>query len=141
MVRHALAQILDPEEGERLPDTVSDRRLVKPEVGRTERYVLLHGGGEDLVVRVLKDDPHELPDLADVLPRYRFAPDQDLAGRRFEYAVEVLEERALPGPVRPDDGDAGLPPCDEVHAAEGGNIAAVDVGEVPGLDQVHDGAK
>ena len=141
VVRHALAQVLDPEEGERLPDTVGDRLLVEAEVGRAERDVLLHGGGEDLVVGVLEDDPDELAHLVLVHLRDRLAPDQHLAGGGFEDAVEMLEEGAFPGTVRPDDGDAGLSFGNEVHALEGTDVAAVDMGDIAGLEQVHDGKK
>ncbi len=104
-MRHALAEVLDTKEVQGLLNTVSDGGLVEPEVGRAERNILLHGGGEDLVVGVLEDDPHELPDFPDVLLRDRLTPDQHLAGCGLEYAVEVFEEGALPGPVRPDDCD------------------------------------
>ncbi len=105
-MRHAFAQVFDPEEAEPLLNTVGDRLLVEAEVRRAECDVLLHGGGEYLVVGVLEDDPDELTHLAEVLLRDRFAPDQHLAGRGFENAVEVLEQGAFSCSVRPDNGDA-----------------------------------
>ena len=90
-------------------NAVMDGLLVETEVGGTKCNVLLNGGGEDLVVSVLEDDPDKLAHLADVLLGDGFAPDQDLAGRRSEDPVEMLEKRALPGTIRSDDRDPGVP--------------------------------
>ena len=67
VVGDPVGKVFDPDDPEGFMHPVVDRLLIKAKVGRAECHVLLDGRGEDLVVRVLEDDPDKLAHLADVL--------------------------------------------------------------------------
>ena len=102
-----------------------DRLFIEPEVGWAECYVQGDSGSKDLVVRVLEYDADKLAHFADVCLGDRFAPDQYGPGCGPEDTVEMLEEGALAGPVRPHHGDPGISRCDEIDAFERFDAARV----------------
>ena len=72
--------------------TVSDRETHPP---RPEADLPFDAPLEELVVRVLEDEPDTLREAADRLRSGVFAPEQDPPGGRSQQAVEVLHERGL----------------------------------------------
>ncbi len=97
------------------------------EVGGPEGDVLGHGGQEELVVRVLEDDPDPAPDLPEVPARHGETADGYRAVARREDPVEVQHQGGLAGAVRAEQGHplAALDP--EVDPVE--RLVAVRVGE------------
>jgi hypothetical protein len=122
---------------EGLDDAGVELRAPDTEVRRTERDVVAHRRHEELVVGVLEDQAHPSPDLEQVGLGDRQPGDGDRPVARPEDAVEVEDERGLPGTVRAEQGD----PLPRVHVqvdAEQGLVAArVRVRDLPEVEDGH----
>lgn len=76
-----------------------------PDVFQTEGHVVLHDGGHDLIVRMLKHHPHSPPDLPPIAVVLGVKSGHiHIAFRRFEDAVEMLDQRRFSRAVVADDG-------------------------------------
>ena len=78
----------------------------KPQVAGTERHVLAHGGGEQLVLGILEHEPHLAAAglrralVGQILPVQQHAP-----ARGMHEAVHVLDEGALAASRMPGDAE------------------------------------
>ena len=90
---------------ERLVDTRLAASSGEAQVERAEGDVLADGRHEQLVVRILEDEPDARTQLAERPVLDREAGDLELAFAG-EQAVEVQDERRLAGAVRAEQGDA-----------------------------------
>ena len=91
---------------ERSVHALADQGGFNAEIFRPERNVLLHNGGDDLIVGVLKYDADGLPDRKNV--RFvggRKTVDQNGSGSRKQQPVDVLGKRAFSTAVVSDYGD------------------------------------
>ena len=79
----------------RAPYPLLQRFPAQAEVGRAEGDVLPDPGHEQLVVRVLEDDPDAAADLGEIRPGDRQAGDGDRAGAGGQDAVEVEDQGGL----------------------------------------------
>ena len=111
--------------------------LREVQVPGAEGDVLLHGGGEELVVRVLEDEAHPLVELLG-----REAPDlpladADLPGLRLQQADKEADQRGFSRAVRAQDRDEL--PFRDMEIDPGERLGAVVVGEAnPGdIDRLH----
>ena len=100
-----LPVFIHPHRLEGLVHPAADFGGLHPVVLQGKGHVLLHNGGDDLVVRILEDHPHPLADVVEVL----FLPGvhpfyQDPSPHGQEDGVEMLGEGALPGAVVPQNG-------------------------------------
>jgi len=121
---------------ERLPDAGVDLVAGQAEVLRPERHVRSHGGADEAVPGVLEHHPdarasgHEV--LGDGRPVH-----EHIALVGLQEAVEVPDERRLPGAVRARDEHALAVRDVEADAVDGHGVA-VPVDEVP--DRQHQAA-
>lgn len=127
--RRPVFEASQPYGSQRLAHPASHLVLREPQIERPKRHILEHRRTEELIVRILKQKPHDPPNLAEVrsddrhsqhfdrMRRLRHARDvgavrsggptfRDAAGSSREQAVEVQQQRGLSGPIRPDDSDS-----------------------------------
>ena len=87
-----------------LPDFVGRNA----DIFRTEGHVFLHDSRYQLVIRILENHAHLLPDIPDMgevggLHAFHI----DFSVRRNEQGVQMPGQRGFPAAVRPDDGRKG----------------------------------
>jgi len=104
-VRVALFKAGHPHCPEAVVDPAPDLRGGQAEIPRPEGDVLLHRHPDDLAVRVLKNHPHQPPDLPEAGGIGGLHPvHPHLARRREQQGVEMPDERRLAAAVRTDQG-------------------------------------
>ena len=135
-----VAVLQHPDLAQRVHYPPLDLLLGKPHVQRTERHILLHGGGEYLLVRVLDHHAHRRPQFPEGLARVikGLAFEQDLPLLGFQYPVEGVEQRRLPGPVRPEYRRAHAFPDRDGHPVQGFHVLlrGVGIAQIPRLQYV-----
>ena len=85
------------------PSALSTRassRTADAQVRRSEGDVVTHRRHEQLIVRILEDDPHSPADLPQVLLAHLEPTDVNASEAAAEDAIEVQHEGGLAGPVR-----------------------------------------
>ena len=130
VVRVDRARRLEPDRGEGGVGGPPDRIRRAPQVPRAEGDLPLDRSVEQLVVRVLEDEPDRGGQPVD-----RHRPDVGPVERhpavcRPEEPVEMLDERRLARPVLADDRDRLARLDDERHAAQGLDAGRVAMGQV-----------
>ena len=104
VVRWALRVRAHAHERQGLPHPGLELRSTQPDVVRPEGHVVPDRRHEQLVVGVLKDDPHPPPDLQEVLAGDGHSGDGHRPGGRLVNPVEVQDERRLARSVRTQQG-------------------------------------
>ena len=95
---------IDPFQG--IADALLDFLRRHAQIFRAKGYVLFYDGGDDLVVRILKNHAYLLPYIPHIIGVVRPQPAYfACAVRRRQQHVEVLCQRRLARAVRTDDGD------------------------------------
>ena len=87
-----------------LPSALSTRassRTADAQVRRSEGDVVTHRRHEQLIVRILEDDPHSPADLPQVLLAHLEPTDVNASEAAAEDAIEVQHEVVLPAPFGP----------------------------------------
>src|SRR5579884_3594052 len=98
-------QLLDAQLAERLGDAVPDLPRGETAGSRSNGDLLLHGRGDELVVRVLEQVPHMGRELGRCSGPGVEVADQYSPLGRFEETVEVSGKSALSGAVRSAQGE------------------------------------
>lgn len=116
--RRRFAQIERSDGIEGLRDAAAYLFGFESHVRRSEGHVFLDRGHEELVVRILKHQPHGLPHQRQRPARERDPAHDHFALRRHQQSVGVQQQSRFPGSVGPHQGDL-LPVRDaERDAAE-----------------------
>ena len=118
----------------------TDLLFTQAHVLRTERDIAVNGLFKQLILRILEHQPDTeaaLPRCFLVLPDVR-PVQQDLAGRRAQQAVQMLDERRFAGAGVPDDAEELPLFHGEAHVLDGivlkRRSGAVGMREVSDLD-------
>jgi len=107
---------------------------VEVHVERAEGYVVEDGGHEELVVRVLEDEPHLQAHLFQPAVVHGDAADRHSPGA-VQQAVQVQKQRGLAGPVRADQGHPFARRNGQAYAPQG--LRAVRISEAQAFDGDH----
>lgn len=108
MVRRSPLEPFQPHLSERLADNPVDLPGRGSELCGTKRHVLLHGGTEELIIRVLEEEPDHPVHFVEVRARNPVPANDDLTVTAVvlrEYPVQMEQERRFSGPVGTDDPD------------------------------------
>ena len=100
--RRRFAQIERSDGIEGLRDAAAYLFGFESHVRRSEGHVFLDRGHEELVVRILKHQPHGLPHQRQRPARERDPTHDHFALRRYQQSVGVQQQRRFPGSVGPD---------------------------------------
>ena len=101
----AVAQMGDPQRFQRLAHPFSGFCCRQTQIQRPERHVLTHGGGEQLIIRLLQHQPHPPPPVIQktAVITDRAAIEQKVAASRSKRAVEMQQQRGFAGAIRAEN--------------------------------------
>jgi hypothetical protein len=140
MVRRSPLEPFEPHLPESLTDNPVDLRRREPELQGTERHVLGDGGTEELIVRVLEEEPDHPVYLVEVragdtVPAYNHL--SATAVVFGEYPVQMQQERRFARPVGSDDPDALSSGGKHGHSPQRRLPVREGIGEILYFERVH----
>ncbi len=133
-MRQSALEAGHPNRGERPVHAAMDLCLRDAHVQRTEGHVVEDGGGEELVIGILEDEPDLTPDAPHRRAIDDRAPDAHDPMRRGVDPVEVQHQRRLAGAVRAHQGHLLAATDAQVHAAQRLEAIGIRVVDVVELD-------
>ncbi len=137
MVGGAMAEVRQAHLIQCLLHTRFHVRLREAKLLWTKSHIFNHRGAEQLIVRVLKHEPHLSSNRFQIVPRNRFAVDTNCAIHIMlvrENTVEMKEQSGFPRAIRSEKSDALAWRYAEANAAKSLCAVVITVGKILKFD-------